>query len=58
MEDEPSLDIAEGLVEELLIRKNRVVGIRTNNKEFYSTSVIVTTGTFLNGMIHRGESSR
>ena len=55
LEDQPSLDIAEGLVEELLIRKNRVVGIRTNNEEFYSNSVIVTTGTFLNGMIHRGE---
>ena len=55
LEDEPSLDIAEGLVEKLLIRKNRVVGIRTNNEEFYSSSVIVTTGTFLNGMIHRGE---
>ena len=55
LEDQPNLDIAEGLVEELLIRKNRVVGIRTNNVEFYSSSVIVTTGTFLNGMIHRGE---
>ena len=55
LEDQPNLDIAEGLVEELLIRKNRVVGIRTNNEEFYSSSVIVTTGTFLNGMIHRGE---
>lgn len=55
VENQPNLEIAEGLVEELLIRKNRVVGIRTNNEEFYASTVIVTAGTFLNGMIHRGD---
>ncbi len=55
VENQPNLEIAEGLVEELLIRKNRVVGIRTNIEEFYASTVIVTAGTFLNGMIHRGD---
>ncbi|MBI14017.1 MAG: tRNA uridine-5-carboxymethylaminomethyl(34) synthesis enzyme MnmG [Deltaproteobacteria bacterium] len=55
VENQPNLEITEGLVEELLIRKNRVVGIRTNNEEFYASTVIVTAGTFLNGMIHRGD---
>ena len=55
VENQPNLEIAEGLVEDLLIRKNRVVGIRTNNEEFYASTVIVTAGTFLNGMIHRGD---
>ena len=55
VENQPNLEITEGLVEELLIRKNRVVGIRTNIEEFYASTVIVTAGTFLNGMIHRGD---
>ena len=55
VENQPNLEITEGLVEELLIRKNRLVGIRTNNEEFYASTVIVTAGTFLNGMIHRGD---
>ena len=55
VENQPNLEITEGLVEELLISKNRVVGIRTNNEEFYASTVIVTAGTFLNGMIHRGD---
>ena len=55
VENQPNLEITEGLIEELLIRKNRVVGIRTNIEEFYASTVIVTAGTFLNGMIHRGD---
>jgi len=49
------LKVVEGLVEELLFYKNRVVGIRTLNEEYFAETVIITTGTFLNGLIHRGK---
>ena len=55
LEGQPNLEIAEGLVEELLFRNQRSAGIRTQTDEFLSETVIVTTGTFLNGLIHRGE---
>ena len=64
LEGQPNLEISEGLVEELLFHRglqNRglqhphVAGIRTQTNEFLSETVIVTTGTFLNGLIHRGE---
>jgi tRNA uridine 5-carboxymethylaminomethyl modification enzyme len=31
------------------------VGLRTENEEYFAETVIVTTGTFLNGLIHRGK---
>ncbi len=55
LEAQPNLDIAEGMVEELLFRNQCIAGIRTQTDEFLSQTVIVTTGTFLNGLIHRGE---
>ena len=55
LEGQPNLEIAEGLVEELLFQNQRSAGIRTQTDEFLSETVIVTTGTFLNGLIHRGE---
>ena len=54
LEKQPGLKIVEGLVEELLIQKNQVVGLRTESEEFFAETIIITTGTFLNGLIHRG----
>lgn len=56
LEATPHLTIAEGLVDELLFEGNRVVGLRTQaGDSFYGKTVVITTGTFLNGLIHRGE---
>jgi len=55
LEIQPGLNIIEGLVEELLFDADKVVGIRTSRKEYFAKTVIVTTGTFLNGQIHRGK---
>ncbi|MDP7630245.1 MAG: tRNA uridine-5-carboxymethylaminomethyl(34) synthesis enzyme MnmG [SAR324 cluster bacterium] len=55
LEGQPNLEIAEGLVEELLFQNQRIAGLRTQADEFLSETVILTTGTFLNGLIHRGE---
>lgn len=62
LEAQDGLDIRQGIVEELLVSdsKNRreVFGVRTQNRtEYMAKKVILTTGTFLNGLIHIGEVS-
>ena len=55
--EQPNLRIAEGAVEDLLLdSKGRVAGVRTATGESVSAGrVILTTGTFLRGLIHIGE---
>jgi tRNA uridine 5-carboxymethylaminomethyl modification enzyme len=48
------LHIKQESVEEILIEKNHVKGIRTQEYIYRAESVIVATGTFLNGLIHIG----
>ena len=55
LEKQSGLKIVEGLAEELIFQGNQVVGLRTENEEHYAETVIITTGTFLNGLIHRGK---
>lgn len=51
----PNLDIWQDQAEELLVEKGEAVGIKTIwGAEFYAKSVIVTAGTFLNGLMHIG----
>ena len=56
-----NLAIAEGGVENLVIAddgSNRVTGVRTGDgTEVVAKAVIVTTGTFLQGLIHIGEQT-
>src|SRR3972149_5582239 len=55
LENQENLYIRQGLVERILTEKNRVVGVETNISEvFNADGVIVTTGTFLRGLIHIG----
>jgi tRNA uridine 5-carboxymethylaminomethyl modification enzyme len=55
VEKQARLDVKQGLVEKLLVEGNRIVGVETNIGVTYSaTTVIVTTGTFLKGLIHIG----
>jgi tRNA uridine 5-carboxymethylaminomethyl modification enzyme len=50
------LEIIEGGVEDLLTKGERIAGVRLQDgQELTSAAVIVTTGTFLRGLIHRGE---
>ena len=50
-----NLSFQEGTVADLLVENNLVVGITlTNGSEILSKSVVLTTGTFLGGMIHLG----
>jgi tRNA uridine 5-carboxymethylaminomethyl modification enzyme len=52
----PNLDLVEGGAEDLVIENNEVVGVVTGAGEtLYCATVVLTTGTFLRGLIHRGE---
>jgi tRNA uridine 5-carboxymethylaminomethyl modification enzyme len=56
LEATPNLHIVEGIATDLITEKQTVVGLRLlNGLEFVSPTVIITTGTFLNGLIHIGE---
>ncbi|MCP4750894.1 MAG: tRNA uridine-5-carboxymethylaminomethyl(34) synthesis enzyme MnmG [Proteobacteria bacterium] len=55
LEQQENLTIRQGEVVSLLWEGDRVKGIRTNlEEEIPSRTVILTTGTFLNGLIHIG----
>ncbi len=52
----PGLDIEEAAVEDLIIEDGECRGvIAADGRRFEARSVVLTTGTFLNGIIHRGE---
>ncbi|MBI4681776.1 MAG: tRNA uridine-5-carboxymethylaminomethyl(34) synthesis enzyme MnmG [Nitrospirae bacterium] len=54
LEAQTGLDIRQESIEEILIDKNEVSGVRTNEQTYKSKTVIIATGTFLNGLIHIG----
>ncbi|MFZ2198268.1 MAG: tRNA uridine-5-carboxymethylaminomethyl(34) synthesis enzyme MnmG [Thermodesulfovibrionales bacterium] len=58
LEAQENLDIKQATAEEIVVEDGRVKGIRTALGIFYSTKcVIVTTGTFLKGLMHVGHDS-
>lgn len=58
LEKTPNLDFWQDSVPEILVSKNKVVGVRTSlGMEIKAKSVILTNGTFLNGIIHIGEKN-
>jgi len=55
IEGQPGLDLKQGQVVRLLVDAGRVVGVVTRDGlEFSSGAVILTTGTFMRGLIHVG----
>ena len=56
LEKTPNLDFWQDMVVELLVENGVCVGVKTQiGVEFRSKSVILTNGTFLNGLIHIGD---
>jgi len=56
LERTPNIDFWQEMVSSLLIKNNTVVGVKTNlGVEIKAKSVVLTNGTFLNGVIHIGE---
>ncbi|MBI5479833.1 MAG: tRNA uridine-5-carboxymethylaminomethyl(34) synthesis enzyme MnmG [Deltaproteobacteria bacterium] len=59
MLEQPGLDVRAGEVDEVLVDHGRVVGVATAGAQgFRAPAVIVTTGTFLRGVIHVGAERR
>ena len=57
IEWQENLYVFQALVDELVMNKGQVVGIKTNlDIEFKAKTVIVTTGTFLRGLMHVGQN--
>ena len=51
-----NLDIWQDQADELIVKNNEAVGVKTIwGVTFYAKSIIVTAGTFLNGVSHAGE---
>ena len=58
LEQTPNLDFYQEMVDGLLIEKDKVVGVKTSlGVEIKSKTVILTNGTFLNGLIHIGDKN-
>jgi tRNA uridine 5-carboxymethylaminomethyl modification enzyme len=58
LEATPNLEIREDAVEDLVLRRRRVVGVVTAAGERPGAgAVVLTTGTFLKGLIHCGEKT-
>jgi tRNA uridine 5-carboxymethylaminomethyl modification enzyme len=57
VENQENLNIRQGMVESLVIEDNEIKGVVDQTGYFYSAKkVIITTGTFLNGLVHIGTS--
>jgi len=58
LEDQPLLDVKQGIIEKILVRNNSVYSVVTHmGMAYFAKAVIITPGTFLNGLIHIGEAS-
>ncbi len=56
LENTPNADFYQEMVSGLLVEGDRVVGVRTSlGIDIKSKAVVLTNGTFLNGLIHIGE---
>ena len=56
LSDYPNLTLLEGGAEDLVIDNNQVTGVVTGTGETINCrTIVLTTGTFLRGLIHRGE---
>ena len=52
----PNLPVIEAEADDLLIRGERIAGLKlADGREFGAGAVVLTTGTFLRGLIHIGE---
>lgn len=58
VETQPGLTIRQAIAERILLNGSRVAGVETSlGEKIHAQTVIVTTGTFLQGLIHIGMKS-
>ncbi|MDR4955109.1 tRNA uridine-5-carboxymethylaminomethyl(34) synthesis enzyme MnmG [Chryseobacterium sp. ES2] len=56
LENTPNLDFFQDMVKQLIVENNKVAGVVTSlGIEIKGKSVVLTNGTFLNGLIHVGD---
>ncbi|PSM52053.1 5-carboxymethylaminomethyluridine-tRNA synthase MnmEG, MnmG component [Campylobacter blaseri] len=52
-----NLDVSQEIATELLVKNGEIYGVKTQlNSTYYTNKIIITTGTFLNGLVHVGKS--
>lgn len=55
LDNTDNLDIWQDEVNELIVKNHEAIGVKTIwDVEFYAKSIVVTSGTFLNGLMHIG----
>jgi tRNA uridine 5-carboxymethylaminomethyl modification enzyme len=54
MLDLANLTVIEGQVEDVVIQEGSVTGVKINGQILNTKSVVITAGTFMNGLIHIG----
>lgn len=56
LENCPGLEIKQGTIEDLLVESDKIVGVITKEGIIYhSKTVIISSGTFMRGLLHIGE---
>ena len=58
LESQPNLSLLQATVEEVIVRGDSVVGVKSQTgMEYIGKAIVITTGTFLKGLIHIGVAS-
>ena len=58
LENTPNLDFYQDMVKELIVKNGKLEGVKTGlGHEIKAKAVILTNGTFLNGIVHIGEKN-
>ncbi len=58
LENTPNLDFWQDTVINIIVEENKVVGVITQmGKKIFANAVVLTNGTFLNGLIHIGKKN-
>ena len=58
LEKNKNIDFWQEMILSIMVKKNKVVGVKTSlGLEIQSKAVVLTNGTFLNGVIHVGEKN-
>ena len=58
LENTPNLEIKQGTTESLITDRNKVVGVMTKEGiEYRAQTVIISSGTFMRGLLHIGETN-